>query len=109
MCYNKEHYGIYGIYVNDILVYIGKTNRNFEARFLEHKKLIESGGTAYRYNYLRKCLENGARVRGEYIHSFSCNEPMVDDYRLHKLEVEYIQKYNPKLNIQFTKKHKKKK
>ena len=33
--------GIYGIYYNNILIYIGRTN-NFESRFKNHKSLIKS-------------------------------------------------------------------
>ena len=29
--------GIYGIYVDDVLVYIGKTTQSFQKRFLQHK------------------------------------------------------------------------
>lgn len=36
----KGH-GIYGIYMNDKLVYIGETIRTFEERFREHKKGFE--------------------------------------------------------------------
>lgn len=34
----KNHYGIYGVYFNKKLMYIGKTSRNFYQRFSEHKK-----------------------------------------------------------------------
>lgn len=35
------NYGIYGIYMDDKLVYIGETTRSFEERFKEHKKGLE--------------------------------------------------------------------
>lgn len=45
--------GIYGIYCNDKLVYIGKTDVDFETRFKQHKYAVESGSTSqYLYKYL---------------------------------------------------------
>ena len=37
-----EHRGVYGIYVDDELVYIGKTNVNFDTRFEQHKQYSRS-------------------------------------------------------------------
>ncbi len=36
-------YGVYGIYENDELVYVGMTMRDFEERWEEHKRGIETG------------------------------------------------------------------
>lgn len=33
--------GIYGIYVDDALVYIGKTTQTFQKRFYQHKHLMD--------------------------------------------------------------------
>ena len=35
--------GIYGIVSNDIIIYVGKTERPFEQRWQEHKKLLDLG------------------------------------------------------------------
>lgn len=44
----KNHYGVYGIYFNKKLVYIGKTSRNFYQRFSEHKGNMKyQGGKLY--------------------------------------------------------------
>jgi len=32
---------IYGIYADDILIYIGKTSRSVEKRFKEHRAAVE--------------------------------------------------------------------
>lgn len=39
----KKHYGVYGIYINNELVYIGMTMRDFETRWQEHIAKIKSG------------------------------------------------------------------
>lgn len=47
--------GIYGIYCNNKLIYIGKTDVDFETRFKQHKYAVESGSTSqYLYKYLGK-------------------------------------------------------
>lgn len=44
----KNHYGIYGVYFNKKLMYIGKTSRNFYQRFSEHKSNMKyQGGKLY--------------------------------------------------------------
>ena len=35
--------GVYGIYVNDELVYIGSTTRTFGVRFIEHRERMIKG------------------------------------------------------------------
>lgn len=36
-----REFNIYGIYIDDKLVYIGKTTRDIQKRFKEHKRLID--------------------------------------------------------------------
>lgn len=36
-----REFNIYGIYIDDKLVYIGKTTRDIHKRFKEHKRLID--------------------------------------------------------------------
>lgn len=54
-------YGIYGIYMNDKLVYIGETIRTFEERFREHKKGFEDN-KEQKYIELNKAKKNGAKI-----------------------------------------------
>lgn len=35
-------HGIYGIYIDNVLIYIGKTNKNFGTRFGQHKQFMNS-------------------------------------------------------------------
>ena len=44
--------GVYGIYVNDKLVYIGQTANSFKARFQNHKSCLKSSDQ-YLYRFLR--------------------------------------------------------
>ena len=45
--------GVYGIFVNDIVVYIGSTVSSFKSRFLEHRGFIKNGGEMlYLHNFL---------------------------------------------------------
>lgn len=51
----KRHYGVYGIYINNELVYIGMTMRDFETRWQEHIAKIKSGSDElYFYKQLQK-------------------------------------------------------
>lgn len=45
--------GIYGIYCNKKLVYIGKTDVDFKTRFQQHKSALEGNNSQYLYKYLR--------------------------------------------------------
>lgn len=45
--------GIYGVFIDNKLVYIGKTNRDFKTRFNEHKAALENqDNEQYLYKYL---------------------------------------------------------
>lgn len=47
--------GIYGIYYNGELIYIGKTDVDFEIRFKQHQDALTSGlETQYLYKYLKE-------------------------------------------------------
>lgn len=58
--------GIYGIYLNGQLVYIGKTTQSFYKRYLQHKRLItnpEDSETQYNMYYeLAEELAKGSSV-----------------------------------------------
>lgn len=58
---------VYGIYVDEDLVYIGKTKRNVEERFKEHKRIIEhldkyKGSQKDLYYGLRAAKDAGKNV-----------------------------------------------
>lgn len=58
----QKNSGIYGIYVEEQLVYIGKTTVNFRTRFLQHKRNVLDGEKGKLYSYLRKCHEAGKQI-----------------------------------------------
>lgn len=52
---SKENKGIYGIYFNDKLIYIGKTMNSFQERFNTHKREMNSDNPSqYVSKYLKK-------------------------------------------------------
>lgn len=59
--------GIYGIYIEERLVYIGKTIQGFETRFKQHKHFIDfpnDSETQYdMYVELAAAIEQGKRVQ----------------------------------------------
>lgn len=58
---NKK--GIYGIYVNNNLVYIGSTYESFKSRFIVHKGHIKRGeNDLFLYRKIREALNNGRNV-----------------------------------------------
>ena len=55
--------GVYGIFVNNNLVYIGSTSISFKDRFLEHKGYIRNNSEImYLYKKLKLDLENNCNV-----------------------------------------------
>lgn len=54
--------GIYGIYIDDELIYIGSTTRSFEVRFKEHRgRMLDAGwtGQPLLYGRLREAFKQG--------------------------------------------------
>ena len=96
--------GIYGIYCNDKLVYIGKTDVDFETRFKQHKYALESGSNS---QYLYKYLSMMKRDEGCVI----TLKPLVNvkdlkvkgtirNRDIEAMELALIQLYQPICNIQ---------
>lgn len=85
--------GIYGIYLDNELVYIGKS-KNIKQRCSLHWTNIE-GKRQYEYKYelLRKAVEQGQQL------SFSVIQ-LVEEEQLDSVENMYINEYMPKLNTQ---------
>lgn len=70
--FDGKNKGIYGIYIDDELVYIGMTLRNFEQRFNEHKSRMNNPkykGQPLLYDTLRR-----AKVTGHHISA----RPLID-------------------------------
>lgn len=103
----KEKYrgaGIYQIYIDDILVYIGKAHNLIE-RISEHIAEIRyvDSKSANKYKVLAQAQRTGHQITFDvlYYSPFTIGNDMLDDigYR----EGEYIRKYLPFLNTQIPK------
>lgn len=58
-----EDAGVYGIYVNDIIIYVGETVRSFQERFTEHYNNMQNKENKERlYSYLRNAKVNGDEI-----------------------------------------------
>ena len=99
--------GIYGIYYNKELIYIGKTDVNFETRFKQHKDALISGSEV---QYLYKYLKEEKKKYGEVSISF---KPLINvkDFKIENIsditnrdieamELALIHLYKPICNIQ---------
>ena len=98
--------GVYGIYVNDKLVYIGSTTRSFDVRFKEHRgRMLDKDweGQPKLYQRLREAFERGDRIQ---------LIPLVEVERMKKkgkgiskrdlaiMELAFISCYLPECNIE---------
>ena len=90
-----DNSGIYGISVNDVLVYIGKSY-NLYSRFKQHIKLIHEPNKERKYLLLNKYYTKGYNI--DFIVLELC-----DYERLNELESYYINKYLPFLNHEIPK------
>lgn len=90
------HKGIYGIYINNELVYIGMTTRNFEKRWIEHKKNIEDETLENsQQNYLYKeAREKGCKFK------MLVNGDNFDNHEIECMEYALIKHLEPKYNFQ---------
>lgn len=96
--------GIYGIYCNDKLVYIGKTDVDFETRFKQHKSALELNSTSqYLYKYLNaiKKEENCIITLKPLINIKDLKvKNNIRNRDIEAMELALIQLYQPICNIQ---------
>ena len=103
----NECTGIYGIYIEDELVYIGKTTQTFQKRFYQHKHLIDfpdDSETQYDMYYeLAVARAQGRSIQlrpliiAEYIPYDSLYE--LNNRDLESMEMALIWCYRPRYNI----------
>ena len=99
--------GIYGIYIEDELVYIGKTAQSFKGRFSSHKHLVEhpekSETQKDMYCGLAEAKKKGLSVKmvplfiaevTPYVSKFKLTER-----DLESMEFALIHTYRPRYNI----------
>ena len=98
----KIRYGVYGIYVNNELVYIGMTMRDFEKRWQEHINKIKSGSNElYFYKQLQKYDEE---VKLYFKILVDASEKVIDkksfsEDEVKSMEYALIKVLKPKYNL----------
>lgn len=99
----EDKKGVYGIYIEDNLVYIGSTYNSFKNRFIEHKKNIKGESAQYIHKQIKKALNNNEKVEFkpmviiedlEMLHKRTINEK-----ELKCMELALITAIQPKYNI----------
>lgn len=104
---NQKGKGIYGIYIDDELVYIGQTLTSFEKRFNQHRNNTYNEnhkGQPLLYNTLRAAVKSGRRVR--LIPLVDLGDLQVESWftfdsrDLENMELALITVLQPRLNVQ---------
>lgn len=90
---NTKIIGIYGIYVNEELVYIGSSSSIY-TRVRDHcyQMYLENGYNDSKYIELHKCLVEGKDI------SFEIIDSDITEENRYEMEYKYIEKYKPILN-----------
>lgn len=97
--------GIYGIYIDDKLIYIGKTNKSFKERFQQHKyNMNDTTNLTYLYRLLRSAKQLNKNI---------CLKPIIivenlkikDNIKITErdvkmMELALITIYQPEANIE---------
>lgn len=95
--------GIYGIYVNETIVYIGKTETSFQKRFTQHKhNTLSIDSPMPLYSYLRQQISQGHSI---HLKPLITIEDLQIDGKLTSrdikaMELALIDLYKPICNIQ---------
>lgn len=89
-------YGIYGIYIDNELVYIGKTIRNFEERWKEHEACVKDKQIANSNQpYLYEAMRNN---KYEFRKLIEFTKEIMYDWDLQCMEFALIETHKPKYN-----------
>lgn len=93
--------GIYGIFKDNEIVYIGKTARPFITRFLEHYENLEKEEKRDKFIYrmLRKWKEEGHQIQAKPLICLE-NLKTRKSVNLGSIELGLIELYKPILNIE---------
>ena len=99
--------GIYGIYVDNELVYIGKTTQSFQKRFNQHKRLMDypdDSETQYEMYYelaVARAQGKSVQLRPLIIAEYIPYDSLYDltNRDLESMEMALIWCYRPRYNI----------
>lgn len=90
--------GIYGIYVDNKLVYIGMTTRSFKERWDQHVQLIKANDSQYLYRYLKSYNKIEFKVLLD-VHDMKTRMQM-RKRDIQSIELALITIYQPSCNIE---------
>lgn len=93
----KDCYGIYGIWIDNELVYIGKTICSFWTRFQQHKSGVKNQGGDL-YLGIKAAKKLGKIVEAKPILSFDLETKEYSDRDLSCMEYALIKVLKPKYN-----------
>lgn len=91
--------GVYGIYLDNKLIYIGSTIRSFEKRLKEHNKNLQQNNKMPLYNYIRRFPNVQLEMRPMIVLQFLQTRQEVNLERLGWMELALISCFRPKCNI----------
>lgn len=97
--------GVYGIYVNGELVYIGSTTRTFGVRFIEHRERMIKGYKKQKnlYDYLRQRFAEGANIQlipMVVIEDLKIKGKCITKRDVKIMELAFINFYLPRCNVE---------
>lgn len=96
--------GIYGIYCNNKLIYIGKTNVDFKTRFQQHKEAVDNKSTVqflYKYIVQQKAENDAEIIMKPLINVKELKvKGSINNRDIEAMELALISLYKPICNIQ---------
>lgn len=101
---SSKRTGIYGIYCDNKLVYIGKTIVDFKVRYKQHLYNLQNDNETYLYKKLRQYKEKGAIIQLKPLIVLEDlqlkNKKEISNTELECMELALIISYQPELNIE---------
>ena len=96
--------GVYGIFVEDKLMYIGSTKVSFKERFLEHKNFLKNKtNKMYLYKQLSLDLMNNYKIEFKPLVVIEdlqmLHKKVINEKELKSMELALITVFQPKYNI----------
>ena len=96
-----KSYGIYGMYKNDELIYIGYTMKSFEQRWNQHMVAIKNKALIKQQLYVYGLIDWGDEIDFKVLidaRAIETNEPLTErDWQ--SMELALIQMYQPEGNL----------
>ena len=93
--------GIYGIYYDNKLIYIGKTNVSFKTRFKQHEEAIKNKSTTqYLYKYINQLKEKEIIMKPLVNVKELKVKGKINNRDIEAMELALIDLYKPICNIQ---------